>query len=273
MTFLYNECINIYTDASCKELDTDLGKIQSTCAGFMATYNGYALMIGFEVYIDEYAIFGEAKAIQMATQWVLSTQYRYMAPNSRPTAINIFSDNNAVVGKINSYIAKWLNLAANGKQIEPKYNGDGGMTSWDYIAFMAACNILGCNIPVRVFYTPGHLNIWNGGLKNGDSAKSKMVEINSHYHGDIAEEIDPYVIYEAATFNNVVDIMTRNFLYRNKYNIEASINAVQESLIIGPNKPYSLKWPFVIGPAAPTALQQPQMYMIGSRLMQRQAVS
>ena len=274
MTFLYNECINIYTDASCKELDTVLGKVSSTCSGFMATYNGYALSMRLEVYIDEYAIFGEAKAVQMATQWILNTQSRYTSPNNRPTAINIFSDNNAVVGKVNSYIAKWLSLLekSNGRQIELRYDGDGGMTSWDYAAYLAAINIMYSHLPVRVFYTPGHMNIWNGMLKNADSAKNKMIEINSNYHGDISEELEPYVVHEAATFNNVVDITTRNCLYRNKYNIEGSINAVKDSLIIGTHKPYTIVWPFSFQ-SAPAALQQPNMDMIGDRLMQKQVAS
>ena len=274
MTFLYDECINIYTDASCKELDTVLGKVSTTCSGFIPTYKGHVLGVGLEVYIDEYAIFGEAKAVQMATQWILNNQSRYTYHNNRPTAINIFSDNNAVVGKVNSYLAKWLSLLErnNGEPVVLRYDGDGGMTSWNYAAYMAAVDIIYSHLPVRVFYTPGHMNIWNGKLTNAESAKNKMVEINTNYHGDISEEIESYIIHEAATFNNVADITTRNYLYRNKYNIEASINALKTTLVLGPHKPCTIVWPFVF-PTPPAALQQPDMYMIGDRLMQKQAAS
>jgi hypothetical protein len=73
-----------------------------------------------------------------------------------------------------------------------------------------------------------------------------MVELNNPYHGNMTEEFEAYIVHEAASFNNIVDITTRNYLFRNRFLIEADINRYGNQLIFGDNKPTTLRWPFVV---------------------------
>jgi hypothetical protein len=82
---------------------------------------------------------------------------------------------------------------------------------------------------------------------------------NKRYHNELSKDIvNQYVVYEMATFNNMVDIMTRNYIFRNKEFIKNDIERAGESIALGGNKEIPIRWPFIVSnvPTLHNYLQQ-----------------
>jgi hypothetical protein len=69
-----------------------------------------------------------------------------------------------------------------------------------------------------------------------------MVEINQSYHPGIDGDEVSRVIYDASTFNSVIDIYTRNWINGYQDAIIADINDPNANLILGPNKQFPIRW-------------------------------
>ena len=114
MTALYyDDSINIFTVTSDKKINTSkFGELKLTCPGFVSTYKSRVLFQGADIYVDEYTIFGESKAIEMATNWCInfvnSTNYRGY--------FNIFSDSLSSVAAINNFFIEWIYYLNSGEK-------------------------------------------------------------------------------------------------------------------------------------------------------------
>jgi hypothetical protein len=49
-----------------------------------------------------------------------------------------------------------------------------------------------------------------------------------------------------ATFNNVIDLMTRNYLFRNLYLIQEDIDRAGDAVPLGYKKKIPVRWPFIL---------------------------
>lgn len=243
MTFFYRDCINIFTDTSDRTLKTARGEFKATCCGFAATYQGRMMESGIEVWIDEPTIFGEAKGVELAMGWILFAAARGLRP---PIAYNIFTDNHAVVAQVNNYLIDWFYNLNEQQRCELVYKGRQSGVSWENVTYNVAYTIFTSGLPIRVFYTPGHVPVWNVPFKAFQQNSKKFNDLNERYHGSLMSELQTYVTFEMATFNNVVDLITRNYLFRNLYLIEEDIDRAGNTIHLGADKQLPIRWPFIM---------------------------
>jgi hypothetical protein len=217
------------------EIDTRRGKLNVVCPGYVVTYRGN--MTGasdLAVYIDEDTLFGESMGVYMAVQWACCNQ-----SSNLPPVYNIFTDNKAVVCNIYRYLEDWLSRSDEERHsiaAQPFMLPN----AWRAICYNIALIIFKNFCPIRVFYTPGHVNMRD---KNHLSKKANtMMEINSSYHSQVDADEFHKVILDASTFNTMIDVYTRNWINGNRDNIINDINDPHVSLILGPDKPFSIKW-------------------------------
>ena len=241
---LYKQSLNIYTDTSEKELIIGKDKIKVQCCGFIVTNRGQFIDCRLEIWIDEPTIFGEARGIAMAYEWLVNnyTKYYYSA-----FPFNIFTDSSAAQANINNQLIHWfydLNDADRFYVINSYYKYP--WKEWKDITYNVAKDILKTRIPVRIFWVAGHVPIYKQSFMQSDydKFKSKFNEINSKYHGDLTNDIeDDNIVYEMATFNNMIDLYTRNFLIRN---INTIHQQVQDNYDMIKKSLNSVSWPFYI---------------------------
>ncbi len=243
MTFFYRDCINIFTDTSDRTLKTARGEFKATCCGFAATYQGRLMESGLEVWIDEQTLFGEAKGVELALGWILFASARGLRP---PTAYNIFTDSHSVVAQVNNYLIDWFYNLSQNQKTELVYKGRQDGITWENISYNIAYTIFTSGLPIRVFYTPGHVPVWNVPFKAFQGTNRKFNDLNERYHGTLIGELQTYITFEMATFNNVVDLMTRNFLFRNLYLIQEDIDRAGDRVPLGYDKKIPVRWPFVM---------------------------
>ncbi len=244
-SIFYEDHINIFTDTSDKTIYTNKGAFKVTCPGFIATYEGRILNSGLEVYVDAETNFGEAKAVELATRWIQYT----LSKSYVGKQFNIFSDSLTVVATICNYVNLWRNEALKGQLVSLKYTGDRADISWAHVAYMTAYTIFALNYPIFIYYTPGHIPVYKTPFKQKeiDHAASKFIGNNNRYHYDIKRnDVENYVVYEMATFNNVIDLITRNYLYSNLAQIQDDINAAGDAVALGSDKAIPLRWPLML---------------------------
>lgn len=243
MTFFYQNHFNLFTDTSDRKMQTKQGEIKATCPGFIATYDGKVLGAGTEIYVDADTLFGEAKGIELAVRWIqnmLSSRWDVSSP------FNIFSDNLPVVATICNYINTWIHDAIYERKLPCQFNGYQDKVNWEYVAYNVAYTIFTLNYPIFVYYTPGHVPIYKLPFTKYDEASDKFRKKNRKYHNELgSDRLDKYVVHEMATFNNMVDIMTRNYLNRNYYAVLNDINEAGERLALGSGKIIPPRWPFI----------------------------
>lgn len=241
-TFFYNQTINVFTDASCIVLKPDkFNKVEATSPGFIATYGGRIITTGMEVYLGENSMYGEAKAIELAVNWCVYAASRGIYV---PKGYSIFSDSYSVIQTIYNSLTEWFNmLQREEKGLLPRNK----LTSlnWDANAFNAAFTIFTSGLPIRVFHVKGHVN-----MRPFSHIKQQntFIRLNEPFHGNLEDEITIPILHDQATFNNMVDMMTRNFLVYNKTKIEKDIDSVEATLDFSEAKLSPIRWPFIMQP-------------------------
>ena len=235
MAIHYDQCINIFTDTSTMDIETNRGKLKVACPGYVVTYR--SAMTGesnLAVYIDEDVLFGEAMGVYMAVQWACCN-YTKQSP-----VFNVFTDSKTVVCNVYKHLRDWLSNR-NPDQLNAIANQPFMIPSnWRAICFNVALMIFKNFCPIRVFYTPGHVNLRD---KNHMAKKATtMVQINQSYHPDIYNDEVSRVISDASTFNTVIDIYTRNWIHGNEEAIVHDINDPNVALILGPDKQFPIRW-------------------------------
>lgn len=233
--------MNIFTDASCKEITTSKGKFNITCPGFIATFQGRIAGSGLEVYIDESSVFGEAKGVELAVNFARHFSSRY----TNFPCINIFTDNLTVMNRIADHLKDWFDSTDDQYKMSVVQGGLARVVNWEHICYNSALMIFTSNVPIRVLYTPGHVNIFVSPPPLKD-AVNKTVKHNVKSHGDLAEEIKAYVAHDSATFNNMVDLMTRNFLFYHRPQIEQDIDNAGDRVCLGEDKFFPVRWPLAM---------------------------
>ena len=249
-TFFYTNTINVFTDASCLEMKpVKINKVPSTSPGFIATYRGRIITSGMEVYLGENSMYGEAKAVELAVNWCIYAASRGLYVSE---GFSIFSDNLPVVQYICNTLIGWFEQIdqKTGTPIRPR----GKMTTmnWEANAYNAAFSIFTSGLAIRIFYTKSHVKM--NPFSHSEPQK-KFVNLNRSLHGDLSDEVNKYIMHDQATFNNLVDLMTRNFLVINKKQIEADIDSADGLIDFSPNKLIPIRWPFLI-PSLPQSTQQ-----------------
>lgn len=242
-TFFYNQTINVFTDASCLILKpVKYDQINATSPGFIATYGGRIITTGMEVYLGENSMYGEAKAAEIAINWCI---YAASKGIYVPKGYSIFSDNYAVIQQICNTLISWFDVLQ--REDERGLLPRNKMTSlnWEANAFNAAFTIFTSGLPIRIFHVKGHVN-----LRPFSHIKQKdtFIRLNEPYHGNLVDEIDIPILHDQATFNNMVDMMTRNFLMHNKQRIEDDIDKVEGMIDFSESKLMPVRWPFSIRP-------------------------
>ena len=219
----YYGYINIYTDASDKILKNNNNKeVRVTSPGFIATYGSRIVNQRNDILLNQYTIFGEIEAIKMALEWILYVRNHFGYIGK----YNIFSDSNSVVIMINKKI-KEIRESMGKKLKQPAYSPNTTKDSAYCIAYM----IVMYGIDLTIYYVPSHIPIYNNNFKSYNKYKKKFIEFNKTYHSNLERVISDQMIFEAATFNNIIDIVTRNYLiqfikpieYDIKYNIPENI--------------------------------------------------
>lgn len=240
-SFFYNKTINVFTDASCKELKpVKLSSVKATAPGFVATYAGRILATGLEVYLSEHSMFGEAKAIELAVEWCKVAASRGLF---LPDGYSILSDNAPTIQKIYNLLTSWFNMINKGQSLDViRQNKVSNAVTWDDFAFNTAFNIFTSGLPIRLFYVSSHSNLRPF---SPTKPKEKFLRVNNPMHGDLSQDIDEIILHDFATFNNIVDIMTRNYLTLHKSNIENDIDTYLDTIDISTNKLQPVRWPFV----------------------------
>ena len=248
-TFFYTQTINVFTDASCLEMKpVTINKVPSTSPGFIATYRGRIITSGMEVYLGENSMYGESKAVEIAVNWCIYAASKGLYV---PEGFSIFSDNLPVVQYICNTLIGWF------EQIEKKdsvIKPRGKMTTinWESNAYNAAFSIFTSGLAIRLFYTKSHVKM--DPFSHSEPQK-KFINLNRSLHGDLSEEVNRVIMHDQATFNNLVDLMTRNFLVLNKQQIETDIDNAKDLIDFGPSKLLPIRWPFLI-PSLPQSTQQ-----------------
>lgn len=247
-TFSYNQTINIFTDASCRTLKSiKFDKVSATSPGFIATYGGRILATGLEVYLGENSMYGESKAVELAINWCIDAASKGIYV---PKGYSIFSDNYPVIQQICNTLISWFDILQ--RQDEKGLIPRSKMTSlnWEANAFNAALTIFTSGLPIRLFHVKGHIN-----LRPFSHIKQKdtFVRLNSPYHGDLVDEIDIPILHDQATFNNMVDMMTHNFLIINQQIIEKDLDNTEGMIDLSETKFLPVRWPFSIRPLPESA--------------------
>lgn len=238
-TFFYTQTINVFTDASCLEMTPNaFTKVPSTAPGFIATYKGRIITSGMEIYLGENSMYGESKAIEIAVNWCIYAASKGLCV---PEGFSIFSDNLPIVQYICNTLIGWFKELEKTDQSTMTPRGS-RMTSidWQANAYNAALSIFTSGLIIRLFYTKAHVNMQPFSHKE---LRSKFISLNKPIHGDLSEEVDRTIMHELATFNNMVDMMTRNFLIVNQNQIESDIDHAKDLVQLGNNKKLPIRWP------------------------------
>lgn len=240
-TFFYNQTINIFTDASCISLKpAKYNNVDATSPGFIATYGGRIITTGMEIYLGENSMYGEAKAIEIAVNWCIYAASKGIYVTK---GYSIFSDNYSVIQYMCNTLIQWFDILQ--RQDEKGLLPRNKMTSlnWEANAFNAAFSIFTSGLPIRIFHVKGHVN-----LRPFSHIKQKdtFLRLNEPYHGNLVDEIDIPILHDQATFNNMVDMMTRNFLINNQQRIESDIDQTEGMIDFSENKIIPIRWPFSI---------------------------
>lgn len=243
MTFFYRDCINIFTDTSDCTLTLARGEFKATCCGFASTYQGRMIDSGMEVWLDENTNFGEAKGVELAMGWILFAAARGLRP---PTAYNIFTDSHTVVAQVNNYLIDWFYKLDLNQKTELVYNGRQNGITCENITYNIAYTIFTSGLPIRVFYVPGHIPVWNVPFRGFQQSGKKFNDLNEKYHGPLNSELQTYIILEMASYNNIIDMMTRNYLFRNKFLIQEDLDRAGESVPLGSRKKLPVRWPLML---------------------------
>lgn len=251
-SFFYNKTINIFTDASCIELrPKKINVVKATSPGFVGTYAGRILATGLEVYLSEHSMFGEAKAIELAVEWCKVAASRGLF---LPEGYSILSDNAPNIQKIYGLLTSWFDASNQGKTNDiVRLNKITNAITWDDLVFNAALSIFTSGLPIRLFYVSAHSNLRPF---SPIKPKEKFLRVNNPMHGDMTNDIDEVILHDFATFNNIVDIMTRNYLTLHKTSIENDIDTYFDTIDISCNKIQPVRWPFITYKGSPLLLNQ-----------------
>lgn len=254
-TFFYNQTINIFTDASClilKPIKYD--SVNATAPGFIATYGGRIITTGMETYLGENSMYGEAKAIELAVNWCIYAASRGIYVSK---GYSIFSDNYSVIQYICNTLIQWFDILQRQDEKGLLPRNKLSTLNWESNAFNAAFSIFTSGLPIRIFHVKAHVN-----LRPFSHIKQKdtFLRLNQPYHGNLVDEIDIPILHDQATFNNMIDLMTRNFLIINQPRIEKDINEIEDNIDFSENKIFPIKWPF-------TMRALPERYKLYSSLL------
>ena len=214
--------VNIYTDTSDRIININDNEIRITAPGFIVTYNSRIIFQLIYIYVDAYTIFGEMKAIDMALDWI-----NYMQSIGNRFKYNIFCDNNPVTIILNKGLIK---NETNKSDSPTKILGN-----------IIVDKIKKSNALITIYYVPGHIPVNNG--FGFSKHKKKFFEFNSVYHNNLKYVLNDQMIFEAATYNNVIDMTTRNYLFQNMNYIIQDLYNMDLSLILR-NKNNPSIWPF-----------------------------
>lgn len=253
-TFFYTHTINVFCDASCIEIRPMMyQKFNATSPGFIATYRGRILATGMDIYLLENSYYGEAKALDLAVNWCIYAASRGLYV---PEGFSIFSDSLSGIQAIHKKLIEWFEMIEKKQKLDITNKSRCDVMNSDDIVFNTAYSIFTSGLTIRLFYVAGHVPLRPF---NGQKAQEKFLALNEQFHGDLTEEMTIQIAHEQATFNNMVDLMTRNFLVVHKQDIENDIDTREDADILL-NKAGAIRWPFVttpvITPSLPLLLEQ-----------------
>lgn len=234
------ESVNIFTDVSTSPIDlAEKSKsISVNSIGMLVSYNSTIPCQSIKILIDEHNVFGEIKAIELAVMWCIA--------HSNPTFpfyYNIFTDSQTSVQAINGYLSNYYVNQSNFTR-KKIYNlldaNDNNKTNFDNVAKIIAYLLITNRLPIRVIYTPAHIDL----EKNKDGELKRA--INKFYSNNkyFRFSININEMYLILSGNHAIDYLTRAYLLNNLEYIKKDIKKSENYIQYGIKRDIPLVWPY-----------------------------
>lgn len=235
------ESVNIFTDTSTSTINLNEQNITINSIGMMVSYGSTIPCQSMKILVDEHNVFGEIKAIELAVMWCITH-----ANPTFPYYYNIFTDSQTSVQAINGYLSSYF------KNNKPKYkenkiynllntnNIKNGKTNFDNVAKIIAYLLVTQRLPIRIIYTPAHIDLEKN--KDGELRKaiSKFIKINTNFQFSL----NTNEMYFILAGNHSIDYLTRGYLLNNLEYIKNDINRTRDFIRYGIKRDIPLVWPY-----------------------------
>lgn len=237
-----NMPLDIFTDTSTTAINTVRGQVQVVCSGFMALYGFVPVHTSLSVYIDEPTVYGEAKGIEAAVSWAKWFLGRSLV---RPP-VRFFSDSLPTLQKISTDYKKYTENIQNGRDCIKNVNMRNKFSNYTSDIFTSIFN---SGLEIYMYHVSGHMPVYDSQLFGRKFKEYKNKFMHNNRNLLFAREYGNLCNYNGlmylGTYNNVIDIATRNFLFQYKPFIENDVNIlVNQGYLLGNNKIHStILWP------------------------------
>lgn len=235
------ESVNIFTDTSTANVKDNKQNITVNSIGMMVSYSSTIPCQSIKILVDEHNVFGEIKAIELAVMWCIS--------HSNPTFpyyYNIFTDSQTSVQAINGYLSSYFkNNQSNYKenkayQLLSPNTQKNNKTNFDNVAKIIAYLLVTQRLPIRIIYTPAHIDLEKN--KDGELRKAinKFNNINTYFQFSLS----PNEMYFILAGNHAIDYLTRGYLLNNLQYIKNDIMRTKNYIKYGIKRDIPLVWPY-----------------------------
>lgn len=237
-----NMPLDIFTDTSTTTINTVRGQVQVVCSGFMALFGFVPAHTSLTVYIDEPTVYGEAKGIETAISWAKWFLGRSLV---RPP-VRFFSDSLSTLQKISADYKKYTEDIQKGRDATEVVDMRNKFSNYTADIFTSIFN---SGLEIYMYYAPGHMPIYDREqfARKLKKYQDKFMHNNKYLlfaqnHGSLC---DYNGLLYLGTYNNVIDISTRNFLLQYRPFIENDVNIlVNQGYLLGNNSIHStILWP------------------------------
>lgn len=239
------ESVNIFTDTSTSQIKVKNKNILINSLGMLVSYGSNIPCQSIKILVDEHNVFGEIKAIELAVMWCITH-----ANPTFPYYYNIFTDSQTSVESINGYLSNYftnnpsLSEPGNSKSkvfsILNSNSIDKKKTNFDNVAKIISYLIITNRIPIRIIYTPAHVDLEKNKEGELKRAINKFQINNKYFHFPINRN----EIYLLLSGNHAIDYLTRSYLLNNLEFIQNDVERTSDYIQYGIRRDIPLVWPY-----------------------------
>ena len=198
MNFFYNNAVNVFTDASTARIKVKGKEINVVCPAYVATIGGGIVEYGSTIISDTTNSYGEIYALLMG----ISSLAKY---KNSDLFLNVYSDSEISVKGLTTWITSWYNT---GKQYYILRSKSGAPVVNQEIFLEIIRCLANTDIHINILNVLGHTDSEN---------VAQMIKFQRYFYKENnirLHSIPIEYLQEMAKFNDLVDNMSRNALYK-----------------------------------------------------------
>ena len=198
MNYFYKNAVNVFTDASTARLNFNGKEVNTICPAFVTTIGGGIVEYGSTIFSNTTNSYGEIYALLLGIQSLI--KYK-----NTDLFLNVYSDSEISVKGLTKWIKKWFYCGRRESILRAK----SGMPVANQEVFLEIMReVIDANVHINVINVLGHTD--------SDNVNDMIKFVRYFYkENDIPmHSLPTEYLQEMAKFNDLVDEMSRNALYK-----------------------------------------------------------